>query len=547
MKTKLKYLFVLIVLATVAVIVFQISWLKSSYKISREKMLIDASLLLDEAIVEHKEVVANRVRKLLIKAIRPQDLETAVHYDVKPEDTTVSISYHTTRMPNASWTSFRVTKSELENTIKNPYSVLLQNIKSANLDYLNGIYGTFVGQLDYEPNSLEEKLQDSLWRCFNLHEDTTSLNNIIQKKLAQTNEKLKTRISYLKGLYNIYTYKKSPVKNTTNNTEKIIEVPFRTGKWATLTEQLDSAQSYVTKLNLNDDKIYTCKAILDDINTILRSEVSVLILEIEVPKSYTLTNMFYNILGSGLMILLVGLCLTYMMYVILKQKKLSEIKDDFISNVSHELKTPVATTLAAIQGMQYFEVLEDKQKTDQYLNTAANEMKRLSIMIDTILNNSVYERNNYKLEISKFNLKEMLIEMINIQQIHSQKEVNISLNYTAKEEISADRTHIYQVILNLVDNATKYSKIKSQIIISCMQTTLGISIQISDNGIGIPQKFQNQIFDKFFRVPTPNDHKIKGYGLGLNYVKNIVEKHKGTVTLIKSDENGSTFEISLVQ
>ena len=179
------------------------------------------------------------------------------------------------------------------------------------------------------------------------------------------------------------------------------------------------------------------------------------------------------------------------------------------------------------------------------MGTAAKEMQRLSAMIDTILNSAIYERSDFNLNLVKLNLKEMLIEITGIQESHAKKGVKIELNYRATEEVLADKTHLYNVFINLIDNAIKYGNERVDIKIDCVNDNGEIKIQVADNGNGIPATYQKNIFDKFFRVPSPTDHSIKGHGLGLNYVKNIVEKHNGTISLRKSTANGSTFEITL--
>ncbi len=546
MKHKLSLLVVLIVLATTGIAALQVSWLTGSYKISKEKITTDAKIILDEAIVEHKELVAERVKRLLKKAINPKDIETKILWRM-PDSQNVELGYRTKRYPNASWASFKVSLKELTKVQSNPYPLLLKRINDGNLDILYGTYSTFIGIVNYEPNTWEEKLQDSLMRCFYLHEDTATLNKIIKKRFDKIGYHFITQVIHQKGIDKIYNNEQLAIKSLNLSAETVVEMVINEKRRTTLTEKLDSLHAHLLKLGEKGHHIYIAKPILDDINTILLDKVSVIILSIAITPLNILSQMLFSLFGSVSLLLLIGFCLIYMFYTILKQKRLSEIKDDFISNVSHELKTPVSTTLAAIQGMQHFGVLKDEEKTEQYLGTAAKEMNRLSTLIDTILNSAIYERSDFELQLVKFNLKEMLMEIINIQQLHSKKEVKIELNYLTKQEILADKTHLYNVFINLIDNAIKYGKEKVSVKIECTDNGQEIKIQVTDNGNGIPMAYQKHIFDKFFRVPSPTDHSIKGYGLGLNYVKNIIENHKGRISLPKSDSNGSTFEINLPQ
>jgi two-component system phosphate regulon sensor histidine kinase PhoR len=236
-----------------------------------------------------------------------------------------------------------------------------------------------------------------------------------------------------------------------------------------------------------------------------------------------------------------------MLYLIIRQKKLSEVKNDFISNMSHELKTPIATTLAAVQGMQYFDILKDDKKTADYLAIASEELKRLSAMVTKILNSTVFESSEFVIDPAVFNLKKAIEEVVSAHHLLGQGNVAITLNYNIPDKVFADRTHLQQAIANLVDNAVKYSDKPLVVLIECSPVGGGVEISIKDNGPGVLKEYQKQIFDKFFRIPTTNCRRVNGYGLGLNYVKVIVEKHQGSVMLKKSDSTGSTFTLFLPQ
>jgi len=545
MKLKLGYLIALILMATLGVFVFQVIWLQNSYRLTKEKIKNEAKTIVDEAIIEHREIVADQVRLLLKKAINANDIETQVTWKM-PDSVHVILGLRTKRYTNGSWETFKVSKKELKKVQASPLPMLLKRINKADLDILRSLYSTFVGVINYKPNTWEEQLQDSLTRCFYLHEDTLTLNKMIKKRFQRLNYQLSTQVVFQKGIEEIYN--KKSVVNTVLQSGSTQVVEMVNNNWyLPLNEQLDSLNSYVQKLAVANNKIYIVKPILNDISNTLHFGVPFIVLKVDINPVDILKQMLWSIVGSCILLLLIGTSLTYMFYTIVKQKKLSAIKDDFIGNVSHELKTPVSIALAAIQGMQHFDVLKDKVKTDLYLDTSAKEMKRLSAMIDNILNSSIYERSDFNLHINKFNLREMLTEMINIQKVTITKKIDIELSYTAKEEVFADKAHLYNVFTNLVDNAVKYSQEEVEIKIECIERIDGIKIYIYDNGKGIPQTYQKHIFDKFFRVPSPNDHSVKGHGLGLNYVKNIIEKHNGKIKLIKSDVNGSTFEIDLPQ
>jgi two-component system phosphate regulon sensor histidine kinase PhoR len=263
-------------------------------------------------------------------------------------------------------------------------------------------------------------------------------------------------------------------------------------------------------------------------------------------KQIILTRMGGLLIMSALLLLIVILCFLYMYRTIINQKNLSEIKNDFINNMTHELKTPIATVNAAIEGMQSFDVLEDKKKTNRYLSVSSRELKRLSTLVEKVLNIAAYEKKELFLNIEPINLNDMINNIINTQSIkNAEKTVDIVFNEVSTSTvIEGDRVHMTNVINNLIDNAIKYSEEEVKIYITLTKSKHSCFLSVKDNGIGISAKHQNKVFDKFYRVPTGNLHDVKGFGLGLHYVKNIIEKQEASIELKSSIGKGSEFIIS---
>jgi len=554
MKIKLNLLIPLMLFATIGIFIFQVNWLRSSYQISKEKITLEVDENLNAAIFEHKKLVGDTIRqilKTLIKSDNDIDYKFETYTD-KVGKNQIIIWYRNNRLPkDNSWSaSYSVTKN-FNQVKENPYRFFCDKLNSMeDFDQLMGLASGFLldYRINYPENSEGDKMQKKIISYREgLQSDTLSLNRILNKKLKGNIVFLSSSIKYFKSLSEILDKKqiKGNNQNGQDASSQIIEVPINNTK-ATPDSKIDSLYSYIKSLNKSSDTIYLAKPIINW-NPDVYNNIPTILVAVKIPKSVIYKDMSSSIVSSIILILLVGFCLLYMFYLIMQQKKLAEIKDDFISNISHELKTPVATSLAAIHGLQYFEILKDKNKTDQYLETAAKEMKRLSVMIDNILNSVVYERSGFKVSPADFNLKTMLAEIITMHEMHSKSKPHFTLTYSSAETIFGDRTHLYQVFSNLIDNAIKYGKEEIRISVLCEKTDLGTRIQISDNGIGIPKEYQPYIFDKFFRVPKPNDHSVKGHGLGLSYVKHIIDRHRGKVNLIKSDDNGSIFEINLPQ
>lgn len=260
----------------------------------------------------------------------------------------------------------------------------------------------------------------------------------------------------------------------------------------------------------------------------------------------------YHIGWSGLLsillFILVMVCFVYMLTTIFKQKQLSEIKNDFINNMTHELKTPISTVSAIVESMQSFGVLEDKEKAQKYLALSKKELTRLSGLVEKVLNMAREEKAPAKMVKEKISLTEMMCNNIKTGQHIKQNNKKVTL-YTETQEnanhLYADRFHINNVLQNLVENSIKYSNDDVEIFIKSTRIKKHIYITVSDNGIGIPHKYQAKIFDKFYRVPTGDIHNVKGFGLGLHYVKSIIEKHQGRIEIKSEVNKGTTFTIIL--
>lgn len=262
------------------------------------------------------------------------------------------------------------------------------------------------------------------------------------------------------------------------------------------------------------------------------------------PTGYLLRQLGWVLGGSVILLIIVGCTLYYLIAIIRREKKLSAIKNDFISNITHELKTPVATISAAMEALERFDVQANKEKTGRYLFISKSELRRLSDMINHILQTSLYEKGQVAINAVTVNLDKMVQTLIANYSLHDKKEVSIVYsNETNSENIIADHLHLYNMLNNLVDNAIKYSGERVDIGIRYYRQDGFNIVSIKDNGIGIANKELPFIFEKFYRVPTGNLHRVKGYGLGLNYVKNIMEKHGGWYKAESQPGFGSTFYI----
>jgi len=232
---------------------------------------------------------------------------------------------------------------------------------------------------------------------------------------------------------------------------------------------------------------------------------------------------------------------------LLKQRRLTELKNDFISNITHELKTPIATVGVAIEALQNFNALNNPERTKEYLDISKNELHRLSMLVDKVLKLSMFENHELELRKEDFDLKEVVNEVAASFRLQMEKRNAVCHIYTSGDNffITADRMHLTSVLYNLIDNALKYSGEAPVINVELENKPGHIILRVKDNGTGIPPEYKSKVFEKFFRVPSGNMHNVKGYGLGLSYVAHVIARHQGTVSVESEPGKGSTFIIHL--
>lgn len=231
---------------------------------------------------------------------------------------------------------------------------------------------------------------------------------------------------------------------------------------------------------------------------------------------------------------------------LLRQQKLADIKNEFISNITHELKTPIATVSVAIEALRNFSASLDPQKTKEYLDISANELQRLSLLVDKVLKLSMFEKKEIELKYEPLNLRQLVEEVTSSMRLQFEKrKAQVNVEQDGAAELEGDRLHLVSVLFNLLDNALKYTTGRPIIDISIADVGSTLRLEVSDNGVGIPPEYRQRVFEKFFRVPHGNLHNAKGYGLGLSYVSHVVEQHKGTIHVETSESGGSRFVIVL--
>jgi two-component system phosphate regulon sensor histidine kinase PhoR len=264
-------------------------------------------------------------------------------------------------------------------------------------------------------------------------------------------------------------------------------------------------------------------------------------------KGYVIKTMWMMLSTSVLLLVVIVCAFTFTIQTIFKQKKLSEIKNDFISNMTHELKTPIATISLACEALSDKDMSSNTAARTSYVGMIGQENKRLGLLVESVLRSATWDKADLKLRKEPFDLHheiQMVVENILIQVQSKSGSIEKYLN-AENSVVNADQVHITNIISNLLDNANKYSQERPKIKISTRNYKNGILMEVADNGQGIKRENLTKIFEKFYRVPTGNVHNVKGFGLGLSYVKAIVEKHSGEVSVQSVYGKGTSFKIYL--
>jgi signal transduction histidine kinase len=265
------------------------------------------------------------------------------------------------------------------------------------------------------------------------------------------------------------------------------------------------------------------------------------------PLTYSILVRMSGILVTTLLIIIVlSFAFWYLIKTVLRQKTVEEMKDDFVNNITHELKTPIAVAYSAADTLLNFKQGDNKEKRDKYLTICKEQLSGLSGLVEQILSMSMEHRQTFVLNKEKINITDIINHLIGLHQLKSNKQIDFEVEiYPKGLFIYADRIHFNNIISNLIDNAIKYSGNSVRIAIDICKKDNYYIIKVSDNGIGIPKEKQAYIFDKFYRITHGNKYTIKGYGLGLFYVKTMVEKHDGVVFVDNNQNQGSTFTVKI--
>jgi two-component system phosphate regulon sensor histidine kinase PhoR len=252
------------------------------------------------------------------------------------------------------------------------------------------------------------------------------------------------------------------------------------------------------------------------------------------PTIQALKKSSTGILLSLLLSISVIFCLIYLLKIISTQKELAEIKNDLINNITHEFKTPIATISTAVEAIESFNVVDNKEKTKQYAAISAFQLKKLHQMVEKLLETATLDSESLMLQKEPTNIVDLIAKIAKKFKLLTKKDIKFTTNIDSKI-LKIDLFHFENAISNLVDNAIKYGGDSIEINLNSVLNVTEISV--ADNGKGIDKSHQERIFDKFYRVPKGNTHDVKGFGIGLYYSQKIIGKHNGSINVSSSFDN----------
>ena len=497
-------------IALVGLIVTQLYWINNAFTLKQQHF----SLGVNEALnsLEYKLEKQNEATKIKRRmSFRKQGMRWMTHADSLRGDSTKSIKIFEDLTTDSAGVILHKTRNKIVTKDSTGIGVNVnagagEPFTITRVDSSDDRFRWMMKQSDMVSDIFDELVSINIYKGYNDKIDTLSIDSMLTAELLDNGIKAK----YEFGIFN-NSYKYFPTNTKEDSRKEILNSSY--------------------KVNLSPNNVFVAPKYLA---VYFASE-----------KNYILQTMWLMLTGSGILVLVIIFSFYFTVTTILKQKKLSDIKNDFINNMTHELKTPISTVSLASEMLSDASIEKSKENVNHYVRIIKEENQRLGLLVENILQTAVLDKGQFKLRPQEVDVHEIIDRAIsNIRLQVEKREGEIHLEKNAKQNIlQADRVHLTNIIYNLVDNALKYSEHKPMIKISTENISNGIQILVSDNGIGISKENQKKIFETFYRVPTGNIHNVKGFGLGLSYVKAAVEKHGGNVSVESEIGKGSTFKI----
>ena len=514
-KHSIELITLLTAIALIGLIATQLYWINNAFTLNQQHFSLSVTEALNNVVYKlEKQSTAAKIKRRL--NLRKHGMRWMMHSDSSKSDSASSVKIYEELTTDSAGIVVSKTRKKTMLHDSSIVSGIGVNINSAadepftitHLDSSDDRFNWMLKQSDMVSDIFDELVSINIYKGYNDKVDTLLIDSLLKSALLFKGIKA----DYNYGIYN-NQYGHFPVCTPEESKKEILNSSY--------------------KVNLSPENVFISPKY---IAVYFPSE-----------KNYILQTMWLMLTGSGVLVLVIIFSFYYTVSTILRQKKFSEIKNDFINNMTHELKTPISTVSLATEMLGDVSIEKSKDKLDHFVRIIKEENQRLGSLVENILQTAVLDKGEFKLRLQEVDVHEIIdraISNIHLQVEKREGEIHIDKN-AEQNTLQADRVHLTNIIYNLVDNALKYSEEKPVIKVSTVNKNGAIQISVSDNGIGISKENQKKIFDTFYRVPTGNIHNVKGFGLGLSYVKTAVKKHGGHVNVESAIGKGSTFIITM--
>lgn len=492
------YLIVVVILCTISI---QIYWNYKNYQTNKQQLINDVQVSLDNAVNEYYANLAEQSTiALAFDAIQNDSLQR--HFQIS--DSIVN-RFRVLNRDASELDSFKINIGDGKHTLQGHFTDSVFMYDALALDSIRGINRLIFKDLNLSTaDSVSVRNFRTLTSQVLISLSQDSLN-LVKVDSILSNELLRKNIAIDYDL--TFTVLHHDIQKTNN------DINDKPETLSTVSKSSFLPNDSILKINFTNETKVILKRIL------------------------------MGILISTLLVLAVISCLFYLLRIIKHQKDLAEVKNDLISNITHEFKTPIATIGVALESIKDFNILNDPEKTRSYLDMSALQLRKLNLMVEKLLETATLETDNLILNTELVDLVNMLSNLI---EKHSMGLDAKTLSFNSEDETlfaQVDAFHFENALDNVIDNAIKYGGDQIKIHIDPKNKDI-ITIAISDNGQSLKRSYKEKVFEKFYRIPKGNTHDIKGFGIGLYYSRSIIEKHGGQITL-NLDNEGTHFKISI--
>lgn len=337
-----------------------------------------------------------------------------------------------------------------------------------------------------------------------------------------------------------------------------VDVPFTLQRFDSLFAGHMGSLPFTTHLKVANDTVFQWEPTMKRSGTLLCTNLQVhypynplkhqlLVVSVDLAPSALLIHMGWQLLGSFCLILLLGFCLLFQIKTILKQRRTDELRKSFVNTMIHELKRPVQVLKMCVAFLNDKVLRTDEKAMDEVIHDSMSELDNLSAYLSKLRDMTRADDEFTQLSVRTFDIKDTVDKFVRLYHTSENKSVSMDAHFSKETLVTADPIHISNIIGNLIENAVKYSGQSVHIVIDCLLLGHKLMIRVTDNGIGIPAAEQSRVFDKFYRGSNIPDYSLPGIGLGLSYVRLLVEAHRGTISLNSQPGEGTEIEISIPQ